>query len=160
MDQSLAGAVNEQVGHEVDSAYFYLSVSSYFESTNLRGFAHWMRLQAREELGHAMKFFDFLTDRGERVRLRTIEKPADSFESPLDAVIHVLDNERKVTSLIHSLYEHALGAGDYPTQVFLHWFVQEQVEEEKTAGDLVERLRLAEDNSATLLLVDRELGAR
>jgi ferritin len=160
MDQNIVGAVNEQVGHEFGSAYFYLAVCGYFESTNLDGFAHWMRVQAQEELDHAMRFFDFLNDRGERVRLRAIEQPTESFESPLDACMQVLGNERKVTSLIHSLYERALRAGDYPTQVLLQWFVQEQVEEEKNASALVERLRLAEDNSAALLLLDRELGAR
>ena len=160
MDESLATALNEQVTHELGSAYFYLSVCAYFESTNLPGFAHWMRLQAQEEVGHAMKFFDFLVDRGERVRLRAIDGPAQTFESPVDAFMQVLENERKVTSLIHSLYERALNAADYPTQVLLQWFVQEQVEEEKAASDVLQRLGLAEDNPTALLLVDQELGAR
>src|ERR687885_1564061 len=102
MDESLATALNEQVTHELGSAYFYLSVCAYFESTNLPGFARWMRLQAQEEVGHAMKFFDFLIDRGERVRLDAIERPAQTFESPVDAFMQVLANERKVTSLINS----------------------------------------------------------
>jgi ferritin len=160
MDENLARALNEQVKHELASAYFYLSVCGYFESTNLRGCAHWMRVQAQEEVGHAMKFFDFLNDRGERVRLQAIDKPAEAFESPLDAFMQVLENERSVTSLINSLYEQAVKAGDYPTQVLLQWFVQEQVEEERNASDVLERLRLAEDNPTALLLIDRELAGR
>lgn len=160
MDKAVATALNEQVKHELDSAYFYLSTSSYFESINLSGFAHWMRVQAREEVAHAMKFFDFLTDRGWRVRFKGLAEPPADFSSPLDACRKVLDNERKVTSLIHELFAQATSRKDYPAQVLLQWFVQEQVEEEKNSSRMVEEVKMAGDSPGALLLIDRDLAAR
>ena len=119
-----------------------------------------MREQAKEETNHAMKFFDFLLDRGEQVRLRSIEEPPYAFRSPLDTFEQALEHEKQVTSLIYDLYNLAGQENDYPAQVFLNYFVAEQVEEEKSATEIVERLRMAGEDGAALLLLDREMGGR
>jgi ferritin len=160
----MKGAVREamegQIRHEFYAAYLYLSMAGSFEAANLTGFAHWMRHQAKEETEHAMKFFDFLLDRGEQVRLGAIDAPPYAFRSPLDTFEQALEHEKEVTSLIHDLYDLAVREQDYPAQVLLNWFVTEQVEEEKSATEIVERLRMAGEDGAALLLLDRELGER
>ncbi|MDP8899942.1 MAG: ferritin [Actinomycetota bacterium] len=160
MKGAIKDAMGEQVKHEFYAAYLYLSMAGSFETANLSGFAHWMRAQAREEQEHALKFFDFLLDRGERVRLRSIEEPPYAFRSPLDTFEQALEHEKHVTSLVHNLYELAVRENDYPAQVFLNYFVAEQVEEEKSATEIVERLRMAGEDGAALLLLDREMGER
>jgi ferritin len=160
MKSAVRDAMGEQIKHEFYSAYLYLSMAGSFEVANLTGFAHWMRAQAEEERAHAMKFFDFLLDRGEEVRLQAIEAPPNAFRSPLDTFEQALAHEKEVTSLIHSLYELAVRENDYPAQAFLNWFVTEQVEEEKSATEIVERLRMAGEDGAALLLLDREMGER
>lgn len=160
MKSAVRDAVGEQIKHEFYSAYLYLSMAGSFEVANFTGFAHWMRQQAREEMEHAMKFFDFLLDRGEEVRLQAIEAPPYAFRSPLDTFEQALEHEKEVTSLIHDLYELAVRENDYPAQVLLNWFVAEQVEEEKSATEIVERLRMAGEDGAALLLLDREMGER
>jgi ferritin len=153
-------ALNEQIKHEFYSSYLYLSMASSFEVTELPGFARWMRKQSEEEREHAMKFFDFLLDRGEHVQLQALDQPPHAFRSPLDTFEQALEHEKEITSRIHKLYELSLQKNDYPAQVFLHWFVTEQVEEEKAATEVVERLRIAGDDGAALLLLDKELGER
>ena len=113
-----------------------------------------MRQQSEEERQHAMKFFDFLLDRGEHVELPAIDQPPQTFRSPLDAFEQALEHEKEITSRIHDLYEISVEEKDYPAQVLLNWFVTEQVEEEKSATDILERLRLAGEDSAALLLLD------
>lgn len=160
MKDAVRDAMGEQVKHEFHAAYLYLSMAGSFEVANLSGFAHWMREQAKEEMAHAMRFFDFLIDRGEQVRLRPIEEPPYAFRSPLDTFEQALEHEKRVTSLIHDLYALAVRENDYPAQVFLNYFVAEQVEEEKSATEIVERLRMAGEDGAALLLLDREMGER
>lgn len=160
MKGAVRDAMAEQIKHEFYSAYLYLSMAGSFEVANLTGFGHWMREQAKEEVAHAMKFFDFLLDRGEEVRLQAIEAPPHAFRSPLDTFEQALEHEKEVTSLIHDLYGLALRENDYPAQVLLGWFVAEQVEEEKSATEIVERLRMAGEDGAALLLLDREMGER
>lgn len=160
MKGAVRDAMGEQIKHEFYSAYLYLSMAGSFEAANLSGFAHWMRAQAREEQEHALKFFDFLLDRGEQVRLQTIEAPPYAFRSPLDTFEQALEHEKEVTALIHDLYETAVREHDYPAQAFLNWFVTEQVEEEKSATEIVERLRMAGEDGAALILLDREMGER
>ena len=152
--------LNAQIKAELDSAYLYLSMAAHFEAVNLGGFAKWMRLQAKEEQGHAMRIFDFVVERGGRVVLEAVDKPQTDFGRPVEVFQQVLEHERKVTGLIHDLYAMAQSEKDYASQVMLHWFIEEQVEEESTAEGIVERLRLAGDAGAALLLLDRELGAR
>jgi ferritin len=135
-------------------------MSAWFESINLAGFAHWMRIQHQEETEHAMKFFDFINNRGERVTLKAIDQPTASFGSPLDALENTLDHEQKVTSLINRLYAQSMEESDYSAQVFLQWFINEQVEEEKTASEIVEQLKMVGDNGTGLLMLDARLGER
>jgi ferritin len=153
-------AMNEQIKNELFSAYQYLSMAAYCESENLPGFARWMRTQAQEETGHAMKFYDFILERNGRVALRAIDGPVVEFGSPLEVFEEALEHERRVTAMIHDLYGLAVGENDYASQTFLQWFVTEQVEEEKNAGDVVETLKMVGDKSEALFLLDRELGQR
>ncbi|BBL80080.1 ferritin [Rubrobacter xylanophilus] len=160
MKAAVRDAIEEQVGHEFYAAYLYLSMAGSFEVANLPGFAHWMRQQSKEELEHAMKFFDFLLDRGERVQLPALDSPPATFRSPLDAFEQALEHEKRVTASIHSIYDLAVREGDYPAQVLLNWFVEEQVEEEKAASEAVERLKMAGEDSAAILMLDAEMGRR
>lgn len=158
MKEAVRDAMGDQIKHEFYSAYLYLSMAGSFEVANLPGFAHWMRRQAQEEQEHAMKFYDFLLDRGESVQLQPIDAPPYTFRSALDAVEQALEHEKEITARIHALYDLATQEKDYPAQVLLNWFVTEQVEEEKSATDLAERLRMAGEDGAALLLLDGELG--
>ncbi len=160
MKSVVRDAIGEQIKHEFYAAYLYLAMAGSFEVANFSGFAHWMREQSKEEQGHAMKFFDFLLARGEQVRLQAIEEPPYAFRSPLDTFEQALEHEREVTSRIHDLYELAVRENDFPVQVLLNWFVTEQVEEENSTSEIVEQLRMAGEDSAALLLLDRELRAK
>ena len=153
-------AMNEQIKNELFSAYQYLSMAAYCESENLPGFAKWMRAQSREETEHAMKFYDFILERSGRVVLHGIEGPVVEFGSPLEVFQQALEHERKVTAMINDLYGLSARENDYASQTFLQWFVTEQVEEEKNAGDVVETLKMIGDKSEALFLLDRELGLR
>ena len=158
--ESMQDAMNEQIRNEFFSAYQYLSMAAYCETANLPGFAHWMRTQAQEEKEHAMKFYDFILERGGQVELRAIEDPRIEFGSPLEVFEGALEHERKVTAMINDLYALAMEERDYASQTFLQWFVTEQVEEEKNAGDVVETLRMIGGSNEALFLLDRELGQR
>jgi ferritin len=158
--KAVQDAMNEQSNTEFYSAYQYLSMAAYCESVNLPGFAHWMQIQAREEVEHAMKFYNFILDRGGRVLLQAIDQPVIEFGSPLEVFEQALEHEQKVTATINELYALAAEENDYASQAFLQWFVTEQVEEEKNAGDVVETLKMVGDKSEALFLLDRELGSR
>ena len=153
-------AMNEQIKNELYSAYIYLSMAAHFEAVNLPGFAHWMRMQSNEEVEHAMKFFDFINERGGRVELRAIEQPPVEWGSPLDIFETALGHEQKVTGMINNIYEIAVEEKDYPSQIMLQWFIEEQVEEEENSGNAVDMLKMAGDNIATLFMIDKRLGAR
>jgi ferritin len=157
---TVQNAINDQIKHEFYSSYLYLSMSAYFETLSLPGFARWMRVQSQEEHEHAMKFFDFINDRGGTVELQALDQPPGEFQSPLDVFEQALGHERKVTSLIHKLYELALKENDYATQTLLQWFITEQVEEEKNAGQIVEQLKMTGGEPSALLLLDRDLAGR
>lgn len=158
--QNVQDAINEQIRNELFSAYLYLSMSAHFEGESLPGFARWMRVQAREEVSHGMKLFDYLADRGGRIVLGALEAPPTTFDSPLAIFRQSYAHEQKVTAMIHALYALAAGEKDYASQLALNWFVTEQVEEEKTASDIAARLEMVGDNRVALLMLDRELGAR
>jgi len=153
-------ALSDQLQLEFASAYLYLGMAAHFSGASLSGFAHWMRLQYEEEQTHALKFFDFITQRGGRVALKPVQAPPAEYASPLEVFEQALEHERLVTEQIHALYARAVDARDYPTQTFLQWFVTEQVEEESTVQEIVDRLRLAGGNSTALLFLDRELSSR
>ncbi|TCJ20465.1 ferritin [Rubrobacter taiwanensis] len=160
MKGAVSEAINEQIKHEFESAYIYLSMAASFEEASLPGMARWMRHQSEEELEHGKKFMNFLLDRGEHVRLLGIDQPPDSFRTPLDAFEQALEHEKFITGRIHELYELAVRENDYPAQVLLQWFIEEQVEEEQMTSEIVDRLRLAGDDGSAILLLDRELGER
>ncbi|MFC1486001.1 ferritin [Candidatus Latescibacterota bacterium] len=152
--------LNAQVNAELYSAYLYLSMESYFQSQNLRGFANWIRVQAQEEVSHAMKIYDYIIERGGRVTLTAIEGPKGEWKSPLEALTDTLAHEQKVTGLINGLVDLAIAEKDHATGSFLKWFVDEQVEEEANADGLVEQLKLVGKAPGGLFMVDQELGKR
>lgn len=160
LSEKLLKALNEQVNNELFAAYQYLAMAEYFAARNLDGFAHWMRLQREEEIAHAMKIFDFVLDRDGRVKLAPIAAPPAKFASTLDVMKKALQHERSVTAKINAVYAAAKKENDYPTEALMQWFVLEQVEEEASALKVVERLEMAGDDKAALLMLDREMGQR
>jgi ferritin len=160
MDKKLQKALNDQIKHELYSAYIYLAMAAYFETKNLPGFAHWMKIQYKEEVSHAMKFFEFLNDRGARVLLQAIPQPALEFSSSLEVFEETLKHEQKVTNLINALYDLAKKINDHASVVFLQWFVSEQVEEEKNATVIIQTLKMIKSEGAPLIMLDRELAKR
>ena len=160
LNKKIQDAINEQIKNELYSAYIYLSMSAYFESMNLTGMARWMRLQSNEEVEHAMKFFDYIHDRGGRVVLGAIDQPPTEWKSPLAAFENAYEHEQKVTGMINNIYALALKENDYPTLVMLQWFIDEQVEEEKNASTIVEQLKLIGDSANGLMMLDHRLGER
>jgi ferritin len=158
--KTVLDAMNDHLNNEFYSSYLYLAMEAYCESINLPGAAHWMRIQAEEENAHAMKFYSHIHDRGGRVVLQAIAQPPVDFASMLEVFQQALDHEREVTARIHQLYSLPHQEQDYPTQTFLQWFVNEQVEEERTATQIVETLKMIGDNNVALLMLDRELAAR
>ncbi|MBN1139395.1 MAG: ferritin [Anaerolineae bacterium] len=156
----LQGAMNDQIKWEMYSAYLYLSMSAHFEAATLPGMARWMRLQAGEEQEHALKFYDYIHERGGRVTLQAIPQPPADFGSPKATFEEVLKHEQEVTSLITKLYELAVEEKDYAAQVMLHWFITEQVEEEKNATEIVETFKLLGESPMALMNLDRQLGTR
>ncbi len=158
--KNLQKAMNDQIRKEFESAYVYLSMAAWMEDQNLPGFADWLRVQAREEAGHAMKIFDHLIDRGCRVKLQPLSGPATEFKNPLEVFEHVKKHEQSVTRSIEDLYGLAQSDKDFASQVFLEWFITEQVEEEKSSAQVLESVRRVGDNQAALVMLDRELGQR
>ena len=158
--KAMQDALNAQINKEFFSSYLYLSMAAYFEDKNLTGFAHWMRLQADEEREHAMKFYNFILDRGGRVQLAALDAPETEWKSNLDVAQQVAEHEAKVTASINDLYELALKEKDYPAQAMLQWFITEQVEEEKSATELVAKLRLIEERGTAVLMLDHRLSKR
>lgn len=153
-------ALNDQLNAELASEYLYLSMSAYYESQNLEGFANWMQIQAREEYAHAMKIYAYIHSRGGRVRLGALEAPQADWDSPLAAFSAALEHERMITGRINDLVDVAGEEKDNATYQFLMWFVSEQVEEEETASRVVERLKLMGDAPGGLFIMDRELESR
>lgn len=160
LSTSLQKALNEQINKEFYSSYLYLSMSAYFESNNLPGFAKWMNVQAGEEYEHGMKFFKHLLDRGVKVELKPIAGPEVDWKSNLEVFKQAQAHEALVTASINALYELALAEKDYPAQVMLQWFVTEQVEEEKNAADIIHQLELIDNKGTAVLMLDHQLGHR
>lgn len=160
LSQTLHDAINEQINYELYSAYIYLAMAAYYDSITRPGFAHWMRVQAQEEVEHAMKFYTYIYDRGGKVALQAIEQPPADFRSELDAFEKALAHERKVTARINDLYAQAVKDNDYASQSFLRWFVDEQVQEERDASQIVEMLKMIGDSKNGLFMLDHELGER
>ena len=160
LNDAVANALNDQIQLELSSAYHYLAMSAYFETLSLPGCAHWMQTQAKEEMAHTMRIYEYVHDRGGRVVLQAIEQPPADYGTPREVFEAALAHERTVTKSIHDLYALAAREGDLATQSHLQWFVDEQVEEEKTAGDLVGLFARAGDQDAALLFIDGKLAQR
>ena len=160
IDKKMQGAFNEQIKAELYSAYLYLSMVAYFESVNLPGFANWMRAQTQEEVMHAMKIYDYVNERGGRVILKSIGEPQTEWESPLAAFEAAYEHEQKVTGLINGLVNLAIEEKDHAANMFLQWFINEQVEEENNADAIVQKLKLMADAPGGMYMLDNEMGQR
>jgi ferritin len=160
INKKMQDAINEQINAELFSSYLYLSMSAQAEDWNLSGFANWLKKQSEEENEHAEKLYKHMVDRGGRVILKAIDAPATEWKSPLGMFEEVYAHEQKVTSLIHNLLATARGENDYAAEVMLHWFVEEQVEEEANSSEIVERLKMIKDSPNGLMMMDRALAAR
>jgi ferritin len=160
LSTSLHKAINEQIKHELNSAYLYLSMSAYCETLNLPGCAGWLKIQWQEEVTHGMKLFDMITSRGGQVTLQALDQPPSEFKSVREIFERVLAHEQKVTGLINALYGLAVKENDYAAQAELQWFVTEQVEEEQTASTILAQLDMIGESGAALMMLDRQLGLR
>ncbi|MBT3721089.1 ferritin [archaeon] len=160
ISKKMQDAINAQINEEFASSYIYLSMAAYFESENLSGMATWMKLQAEEEIEHAMKFFNYVFERGGDVKLTAIKEPKDKWESPLNAFEEAYAHEQFITKKIHALADVADELDDLATESFLKWFIDEQVEEENNALTIVEKLKIMGDSKGSLLMYDRVLGKR
>jgi len=156
----LLDSMNEQMKNEFLSAYLYFAMAGYFESEDLPGIASWMRVQALEELSHGEKFFNFICEAGGRTDLRAIDAPQNDYQSPLDCFQYSLEHEKFVTSRINQLMDLAKQESNHAAQIFLQWFVTEQVEEEASFGLIVKKLERIADDGRGLLMLDAELQNR
>ena len=160
ISKKMEEALNGQVNAELYSAYLYLSMESHFRSLNMNGFANWMRIQTQEEMMHGMKIYDFIDERGGRVTLKAIDGPPTKWDSPLAVFEAVYAHEQKVTGLINDLVDLAIEEKDHATNSFLQWFVNEQVEEESSADEIVQQLKMMENAPGGMFMLDRELDRR
>jgi ferritin len=160
LSKPIQDALNEQIKHEINSAYLYLAMSAYCESITMPGCARWLKVQWQEELEHSMKLFAYVYDRGGRVTLQAIERPQADFSSIKEVFTQVLAHEQKVTALINTLFGAAVKENDYATQIEVQWFIKEQVEEEKHATEILDTLKIAGESGPSLIMLDRHLGSR
>jgi len=158
--ENIQEAINKQINAELFSAYLYQSMGAYLDSENLGGMAAWMNMQAKEELEHAMKFYNYLLERGGRVKLSAIDEPQFEWNSPLEVFEASYEHEQYVTGRINDLVELAAEEKDHATGVMLQWFVSEQVEEEATVDEIVEKMKMISESRNGLYMLDRELGKR
>ena len=160
ISEAMEKALNDQMNFELFSAYQYAACAATMEQANLDGFAHWLSLQVREEMDHAMKFYRFIMDVGGTVEFSAMAKPECSIEQPQALFENVLEHEREVSARIHKLVDLALKESNHPTNTFLQWFVTEQVEEEKAADDIVQRLKMVGGDKQGLFMLDLEMAKR
>ena len=160
LSEKMQSALNDQLNAEAYSAYLYLSMSAWFESQNLSGFARWMQVQAQEELTHSLKFYGHIHERLGRVTLQAIDAPKTEWESPLNVFEEALAHEQKVTGLINDLVKLARDENDNAAGIFLQWFVTEQVEEEASADAVVHKLKMVGDRPGLLFQLDAVMGRR
>ncbi len=153
-------ALNKQINHEMAAAYNYLAMAGWLEDQNFDGFAAWMKIQRAEELEHAQRLYDYLIDRGGKLDLAAVDKPKATFQTVLDVFKTALQQEQANTQSIHQLYKLALDSDDYPTQSFLKWFIDEQVEEEKVMNGAIGLIELAGDNPSALLALNHQFSQR
>ena len=160
LSKKMADALNGQINKEMYSAYLYLAMSAYSEHQGLKGFANWFNVQYQEEMTHAMKIYSYVQDQGAQVKLLTIEEPPVDFGTPLDMFEKTLAHEQFVTKSINELVDLALKEKDHATQIFLQWFVTEQIEEEANDNEIIDQLKLVGKDGHGIFMIDKELGAR
>lgn len=160
LNAKLEKALNKQINEELYASYIYLSMSAFFESKNLSGFAHWMKLQSQEEYGHAMKIYDYVFLKGGQAELFAIPEPKKEWDSAVNVMEDTLAHEQKVTKLINDLMDLAIAEKDHATASFLNWFVDEQVEEEDNATKILETVKMVNQSKNGLYMLDRELSKR
>jgi len=160
INKRLEKELNQQINEEMYSSYLYLSMSAYFQSISLKGFAHWTRIQAQEELAHAMKLYDYLAERDGRVILEIVEKPQSEWNNVIDAMENVYSHEQKITGLINNLVTSAMEEKDHALVSFLKFFVDEQVEEEANVKDLLEQLKLVDGQGTGLFMIEKDVKLR
>jgi len=160
ISNEMCDALNGQIGEELFSEYLYLSMSAWFESENLPGFANWMRVQAGEEHEHAMRFYKYIVERQGKVSLEAIKKPKGEWKSPLEAFEEAYKHENHITKCISGLMDQAIDSKDHATASMLKWFVDEQVEEEASADEIVKKLEMIRDSKQGLLMLDHQMAAR
>ena len=160
ISERMAKELNKQINAEMFSSYLYLSMSAFFEKEGYKGFAAWMRAQAQEEYEHAMKFYDYLIDVGGVVELEAIEKPKSEWESPLAVFEAAKAHEIHVTNLINNLVAVSIEEKDYATNIFLQWFVTEQIEEVATVSEIIDKFKMIGERNESLYFLDKELGER
>ena len=160
LNKKIEKALNKQINHEFHTTYSYLGIATWFASQNLPGFAHWMNVQSAEERTHALKFIGIVEDRGGRVELEAVGRPQSDFRTAKDAIATALKLEQATTALINALYSLAVEEKDYATQSALKWFVDEQVEEEKSVGEVLAKMQMAGDSKGTLLMLDHQAAKR
>ena len=160
LSSKLTEALNQQINEEYYSSYLYLAMSAYLEDQNLDGCAHWMRMQAQEELGHGMKIFDYMIERGARVELSALAAPPKEWETPVAAFEASLEHEKCMTGNINALADLAISEKDHATNNILQWYVTEQVEEEATVEGILKKLELMGNSGPGLFMMDRELMSR
>jgi len=160
LSKKMEEALNQQLNAELYSAYLYLSMAAWFEGKNLPGFGHWLKVQTQEETVHGLKFYNHLAARAGVIKLRPIQGPETEWTSPVAAFEAVYKHEQKVTALINDLVEIALSEKDHAAKILLDWFVNEQVEEEDSAREALQKLEMAGDNPSALFALDQEMRAR
>lgn len=160
LSKKMEDALNEQINAEFESAYLYLSMATWFEEKNLEGMANWMMIQFKEEQTHALKFYNYVVERGGRVLLKPIKGPQTEWKSVLEVFEETLKHEHLVTSLINNLVDLAIKEKDHATNNMLQWFVAEQVEEEANGERIINMMKLIGDNVQGLFMLDRELAGR
>ena len=161
MNAKIAEAMNKQIAAEFFSGYLYLQMAAWFEQNNLKGFANWMRIQAQEESAHALIMFNHLADRGAAIELRKIDAPGHKYSSATDIFAKSLNHEQAVTASINHIVDLAIKEKDHATRIMLEWFVTEQVEEEASAQEILDKLQIiGEKPSPALMMLDATLAAR
>ncbi|HRX76242.1 MAG: ferritin [Candidatus Cloacimonetes bacterium] len=160
ISKKLEKAINEQINKELFSEYLYISMQAWFANQNLDGMANWMDAQGKEERFHAMKFFNYIIERGGKVTLKPIEGPTTEFKTPLKAFQMAFEHEQFITKSINELMDLAIKENDHATRSFLQWYVDEQVEEEASVDKIVNQLKMVGENGHGIMMIDRDLGQR
>ncbi|MBN2791709.1 MAG: ferritin [Desulfuromonadales bacterium] len=160
LSKKLVDAINDQIQYEYHSAFVYKAIQAYFEDEDLPGMANWMDVQFQEEMAHAEKMFQFVCESGNRVDIKGMEAPRNAYNSPLEAFEASLEHEQSVTARINALMDLAQEEKNHAAQIFLQWFVTEQVEEEASVSHIIAKLKRIKEDGRGLMMIDQELAQR